>query len=78
MHVSFFSQSFLTIIESIIGKIQMITPHQRMFIKKKINTYARVKNTLERCVTDIKSYHYQLVFSVLDLCYKINFTFYEQ
>ena len=47
MHVSFFSRSFLTIIESILGKIQIITPHQTMFylFKKKINTYARVKNT---------------------------------
>ena len=35
MHVSFFSRSFLTIIEYIIGKIQIITPHQRMFILKK-------------------------------------------
>jgi hypothetical protein len=40
-------RTFLTIIESMIGKIQIITPHQRMFlsIKKKINTYARVENT---------------------------------
>jgi hypothetical protein len=46
IYVSFFSRSFLTIIESILGKIQIITPHQTMFlfIKKKINTYARVKN----------------------------------
>ena len=37
--------SFLTIIESIPGKIQIITPYQRicLFIKKKINTYARVQ-----------------------------------
>jgi len=47
MHVSFFSRTFLTVVESIIGKIQIIIPHQRMFlfIPKKINTYARVKNT---------------------------------
>jgi len=32
MQVSFLSRSFLTIIESIIGKIQIITPHQRMFL----------------------------------------------
>jgi hypothetical protein len=46
MHVYFFSQSFLTIIESILGKIHIITPHQTMFlfILKKISTYARVKN----------------------------------
>jgi hypothetical protein len=31
MHVSFFSRSFLTIIESILGQIQIITPHQTMF-----------------------------------------------
>jgi len=47
MHVSFFSRSFLTIIEYILGKIQIITPHQTMFlfIFKKINIYAHVKNT---------------------------------
>jgi hypothetical protein len=46
MHVSFFSRSFLTIIESILGKIQIIPPHQTMFlfIFKKINTYTPVKN----------------------------------
>jgi len=47
MHVSFFSRSFLPIIESILGKIQIITPHQRifLFIFFLINTYARAKNT---------------------------------
>ena len=45
MHVSFFSQSFLTIIQSILGKIQIITPHERIIQKKKINTYLHVKNT---------------------------------
>jgi len=46
MHVSFRSRSFLTIIESIVGKIQIITPHQRMFLfilKKSI--LAHVHNT---------------------------------
>ena len=56
MHVSFFSQSFLTIIESILGKIQIITPHQTMFlfILKK-NQYLRtVKNTYTIPTNDIK------------------------
>jgi hypothetical protein len=42
MHVSFFSGSFLTVIESILGKIQIITPNQRMFLfifKKSILTH---------------------------------------
>jgi hypothetical protein len=50
----FFSRSFLTIIESILGKIQIITSHQRTLwliffkaekSKKKINTYECFKNT---------------------------------
>jgi hypothetical protein len=52
MCVSLFSRSFLTIIESILGKIQIITPHGssenffNLFKKKRflINTYAHVKN----------------------------------
>jgi len=28
----FFSRSFLTIIESMLGKIQITTPHQRIFL----------------------------------------------
>jgi hypothetical protein len=43
MHVSFFSRSFLTIIESILDKIQIITPNQRIFLfifrKKSILTH---------------------------------------
>jgi len=40
MQVSFLSRSFLTIIESIIGKIQIITPHQRMFLFILKNQYS--------------------------------------
>ena len=32
MRVPFFSRSFLTIIESILDKIKIITPNQRMFL----------------------------------------------
>jgi hypothetical protein len=55
MRVPFLSRSFLTIIESILDKIQIITPNQRMFLfifKKKINTYARVKNMYTICTSD--------------------------
>jgi hypothetical protein len=44
MHVSFFSRSFLTIIESILGKIWIIRLHQCFYLfKNKINTYALLK-----------------------------------
>ena len=51
MYVSFFSRSFLTIIESILGKIQIITPHQTMFlfIKKKKSILTHV---LKICTND--------------------------
>ena len=42
IRVSFFSRSFLTNIESILGKIQIITSHQRIFVyllKKSILTH---------------------------------------
>jgi hypothetical protein len=57
MHVSFFSRSFLTIIESILDKIQIITPNQRIFLfifrKKSILThkvYIRNKSWKPECV----------------------------
>jgi hypothetical protein len=55
MHVSFFSQNFLTIIESIIGKIQIITPHQRMYLfifEKSILTHALKIHTYTICTND--------------------------
>ena len=53
MHVSYFSGSFLTIIDFILGKIQ-ITPLQRFFYlsKKIINTYTRVKNMYTKCTNN--------------------------
>ena len=47
MGVSFFSGSFLKIIDLIFGKIQIITPHQRFFYiykKKKKKNLHTVKN----------------------------------
>ena len=55
MHVSFFSQNFLTIIESIIGKIQIITPHQRMYLfifEKSILTHVLKIHTYTICTND--------------------------
>jgi hypothetical protein len=66
MHVSFFSRSFLTIIESIIGQIQIITPHQRMFLfifKKSILTHVwkihtiRTNDDQNIVMTDNNSLH---------------------
>ena len=53
MHVSFYSRSFLTINEFILGKIQIITSHQRIififYYFLKINIYAHVKTMYTIC-----------------------------